>query len=48
MEKTDESEFEYEAFHEPANPRARKPKVMDDKKYTKCRKAADWTCMQKE
>jgi hypothetical protein len=28
----DESSFEYEVFHEPANPGTREPAVMDDKK----------------
>jgi hypothetical protein len=48
MAGTDESEFEYGAFHEPANLGTHKPMVMDDKKYVKCRKAVGQTCMQKE
>jgi hypothetical protein len=48
MAGMDEREFEYESFHEPANPGTREPVVMDDQKYTKCRKAVGRTCMQKE
>jgi hypothetical protein len=47
MVGTDESEFEYGSFHEPANREPMNP-VMDDQKYVKCRKAVGRTCMQKE
>jgi hypothetical protein len=33
MVETDEREFEYESFHDPANLETRQPTVMDDKKY---------------
>jgi hypothetical protein len=48
MERKNESEFEYGSFHEPANPGTREPATMDDKKYVKCRKAIDRTCMKNE
>jgi hypothetical protein len=44
----DESDFEYGAFHEPANPGTREPAVMDDQKYVKCRKVVGRTCMQEK
>jgi hypothetical protein len=46
MVGTDESEFEYGAFHELANPGTHEPMVMDDQKYAKCRKAVGQTCMK--
>jgi hypothetical protein len=43
MAGTDESSFEYEVFHKPANPR-----LWMIKNKLKCRKAVGWTCMQEK
>jgi hypothetical protein len=47
MAGMDESSFEYEVFHEPVNLGTCQPAIVDDKKYVKCGKGVDWTCMQK-